>query len=340
MKTVFIGLNWLGDIIMSFPTIIQASKHSEVHILTRKNLAKIYELLPFKAHIHTLNNKTDIFASLKTLKNIRKLKADLIIILPKSFRSALTGKLCGSKQETGYAAELRSWLLSNPIYLPENFKSIHEANLHYNLLPERLKKNNLPDLTAPKFSESLIESCLSKLNLSKNSFFITLAPGAAFGAAKRWPPEKFAALASDILKNFDCKIVVTASAGEADISRQISQINPERIIDAAGKTDLNELAIILSKTKALIANDSGTMHMAALFNTPTIVPVGPTDMIRTGPLNRNSYFVTGNEKCSIAPCRKKACQFNHHMCMQSINTSQILKILDKVIADENIGIKN
>lgn len=330
MKTVFIGLNWLGDIIMSFPAIIKAAQEGEIHIVTRSNLAQVYSLLPVKHHLYKINDKYDLINLGKIAHKIGKLKPERIIILPQSARSAITAFLCGGLSRIGYATQMRGLLLTDARKLPDNYKQIHESILHLALVDEGCGHDTLPDLSAASFSATQIHDCLTKFGLSQHENFIVLAPGAAFGAAKRWPLEKFAELKDLIVEKLDHRIVLTAGAAEIDLAKGICGTEHDKIINLAGKTNLIELAILLGQASALVANDSGTMHLAALYQTPTVIPVGPTDMVRTGPLNANAAFII-DTSCEKAPCRQRICPLKHHQCMQNIEAISVFEKLHELI---------
>ena len=177
------------------------------------------------------------------------------------------------------------------------------------------------------------EENAKKFDIDSKKEFILLAPGAAFGAAKRWPPEYFAELTKLIAKKYpELQIVVTGGKNETYLAEQISKNSGVSVIDVAGKTNLMALGVLLSRAKVVIANDSGTMHLAALYRTPTIVPVGPTDMVRTGALNKNftPVIATGCEKI---PCRQRVCPLKTDACMKSLTPSLIFHFLKEQLGD-------
>ncbi|MDD3149163.1 MAG: lipopolysaccharide heptosyltransferase II, partial [Candidatus Riflebacteria bacterium] len=320
MKTIIIGLNWLGDIIMSFPAIMAAAGSGEVHIITRPHLAQVYHLADLPVKIHQVATNANPVEVIRQLQPLRKLKADNIIVLPDSLRAAIIAKLCKSSISTGFATQFRSWLLTNAVKKPDNFVEMHESELHFRLIKEAglTQLASTPELKPNRFQDGFFVKLADRLGLEPDHDYMVLAPGAAFGAAKRWPPAKFSQLAGLLASHFGLPLLVTGSLSENQIVEEICRNSSARLINAAGKTDLHELACLLSHARALIANDSGTMHLAALYATPTIVPVGPTDMVRTGPLNGNFSGVYSAENCPKAPCRQRTCPLKNHVCMESI----------------------
>ncbi len=326
MKTIIIGLNWLGDIIMSLPAIMAATENSEVHLVTRPHLAQVYELFGLPLHIHPVATDATSFQLIKALAPLRRLKAANTIIFPDSLRAAIIARLCHSRQSVGFNTQWRSLLLNRAVKKPDNFKKMHESELHFMLIKAAglTDAEYCPEIPRRYFSPDKFTALANKLKLPTDKPYAVLAPGAAFGAAKRWPPAKFAALAGLLAAQNELTIVATGSSSETKLVDDLQTESSVAIINAAGRTSISELACLLSRAQLLVANDSGTMHLAALYATPTVVPVGPTDMTRTGPLNSNFRAVMASDVCPIAPCRQKSCPRPDHICMNSISPADIM----------------
>lgn len=328
MKTLVIGLNWLGDVIMSFPAISTAAKHSQLHVATRPNLAPVYSLLKNAPTIHFLPTDSSIVENLNCVKKLKKQKFDSVVVLPKSFRSAFLASLTRIPKRVGYSYECRNVLLTDPVLLPKNYRVLHESRLH-----QALFEQLIPDfLSSSDLQQSVVDNFEQDTFMPFKKPYVVLAPGAAFGAAKRWPPAKFAKLISMIKSKTEYNVVLSGTQSEFSLAEKIISDSGCEVFNLAGKTSLIQLASLIKNSKALIANDSGTMHLAGLFFKQTIVPCGPTDMKRTGPLNPHAVTVQGYG-CSKAPCRLRECPLPSHICMNSIAAEDVflklLKILDK-----------
>ena len=330
MKTIIIGLNWLGDIVMSLPTIAAAVAAGSVHVVTRPHLADAYKISGLPLAIHPVETDANPFAVISQLKPLRSLEADLVIVLPDSLRAAFVARCCFGNHSVGFATQLRSFLLDQAVTKPADYQKLHEADLYFMLgQAAGLPVQQRPALPRTSFSDNFINRLKSRLNLEGN--FLVVAPGAAFGAAKRWPPARFSALVSLLVEKYALTIIVTGSASEQSITAEICRAAPQKTIDAAGKTSLPELSCLLSCAQGLVCNDSGTMHLAAPFAIPTVVPVGPTDMLRTGPLNPNFIAVSQQTVCPQAPCRQKTCPRGDHLCMESITPEAVLEAMGKLL---------
>jgi len=332
MKILFIGLNWLGDVIMSLPAINSALNLGEIHVITRPHLAEVYRLFSERLIVHSIETGKSIFSVWPDLNNVRQINFDHCIVLPDSLRAAAVARAANSAPPTGYSGQWRSALLSNPVLKPVNFTETHESDLHFNLLNCVYRNATRADLPQIKFNETEFSMIFSKNEIAAPDNYYLMAPGAAFGSAKRWPPKRFAELADLLHQNSALPIILTGGAAEKNIADEIKALSNARFIDLTGQTGISELAMLLYKSTALIANDSGTMHLSALTKTPTVVPVGPTDMSRTGPLNKNFKAVISNA-CPLIPCRKRICQHNEHACMLAISAENVFDTLSNLLGN-------
>ncbi len=335
---ILIGLNWVGDVIMSLPAISAACQAGkEVHVVTRPHLADVYWLSDLPVIVHSIKTNDNPLKVIKSMKSLSRILASSAITFPDSFRGAILAKLCKTGNSIGFDVQARRLILDKVLKKPNDYKLIHESKLYYILMKEAIPElpDRIPDLPKCSFSNTDWNRISAKFNINKEENSIVLAPGAAFGAAKRWPPDYFSELTKMISEKYkDFQIILTGGKNETDISKEITEKSNSSIIDLTGKTDLEELACILSKTNALIANDSGTMHLAALYRTPTIVPVGPTDMKRTAALNENFIPIISNS-CEKIPCRQRVCPLKTDACMKSLKPPLVFHYLDELLDKEN-----
>ncbi len=322
MKTLVIGLNWLGDILMSFPALHleQSAESPSLTVLSRPHLAATYLLHPAPLEIVSLDTSSSWWSQLPVIRRLRQAAFDRIVVFPRSLRTALLAWCCGGKHRIGYASEWRSPFLHRALPLPDDLNTRHESTWYQSLMREsdhRLRADPILPRLLPA-SEQV--SLLQRLGLSDRSYLV-LAPGAAFGPAKRWPSRHFQTIARRWIAEYHTPVVLTGSAGEAELTAAVKQGLEGPIIDLAGKTSLPELAVLIYRATALIANDSGTMHLGALTRTPMIVPIGPTNPERTGPLSDRAVLVRARR--DHEPCRQRVCPRSGPSCLEQLAPDEI-----------------
>ena len=201
--------------------------------------------------------------------------------------------------------DLANWVQNNP----DTFSS----NVH---VPDSLKTNLAPNKN-------------KKFDIPEN--YIVLAPGSVW-ETKKWPPQKFGQLASLIKMHLNTPVVVLGGPQEKDLSRQLKQFAPS-VIDLTGETSLIDCKHIIAHSLGFIGNDSGLVHMAALYNIPSVVVLGPThESLGFRPWQNNVQVATLNLECS--PCGTHgadACPIGTHACMNNLEAELVLSHLRKVL---------
>ena len=180
-----------------------------------------------------------------------------------------------------------------------------------------------------------IDSTAGKLQIygftkSKNKI-LGINPGASYGSAKRWYPQEFAKVASELSSEYE--IVIFGGPGEIDIATDIEQelinSNVKNYKNIAGNTTIKELIDQISNLDLFITGDSGPMHIAAAFQIPTVAIFGPTKDDETSQwMNNKGIIVKKNLDCQ--PCMKRACPLQHHNCMNLIKAVDVLTALNRL----------
>jgi heptosyltransferase-2 len=149
---------------------------------------------------------------------------------------------------------------------------------------------------------------------------VALAPGAASGGAKRWPPASFAGLAR-ALANDGIPSVRVGGRADLPVARQIEEtLEGDVVLNLMG-TDLPTLAGILSACRALVSNDSGAMHLGAALGVRVTAVFGPTDERRTRPAGDGHIVLTNPVWCR--PCMMHECPIDHR-CMRGVGVDRVV----------------
>jgi len=182
-----------------------------------------------------------------------------------------------------------------------------------------------------------IDSTAKKLqiygyNIAKSKKKILgINPGASYGSAKRWYPQEFAKVASELSAEYD--IVIFGGPSEIDIAGDIEQALIDSSVknykNLAGNTTITELINKIASLDLFITGDSGPMHIAAAFQIPTVAIFGPTKDKETSQwMNKKSIIVKKNLDCQ--PCMKRICPLQHHNCMNLIKAVDVLNAVTTI----------
>jgi heptosyltransferase II len=163
---------------------------------------------------------------------------------------------------------------------------------------------------------------LEKHGIRPGDFILGINPGAAFGSAKRWYPERFAQVARQLSEKWKAKVLVFGGPGETDIAAEIEEKLENDCINLAGRTSVRELMELIRRCSFFITNDSGPMHVAAAFEVPLVAIFGSTDHKTTSPYTEKAVIVRKEIEC--APCKLRECP-KDHQCMTAVTADDVVR---------------
>jgi heptosyltransferase-2 len=238
-------------------------------------------------------------------------------------------RLAGVAERWGYARDLRGRLLTRPV--PRLRQYGHQVE-YYQALGMALGIPAGPphaSIVVPEPARAAARALLHESGLADGSPFVVFAPGAAYGRAKQWLPERFGELAH-LLAGDGVKTVLLGSKGDMAACQEIGRLAP--VIDLAGRTDLPALAALLAQARAVVSNDSGAMHLAAAAGARVTAVFGPTNEQKTSPLSASAEaarpaIVAADVWCR--PCMLRECPIDHR-CMTRIHAARVHATLPSI----------
>ncbi|MCS7063061.1 MAG: lipopolysaccharide heptosyltransferase II [Methylacidiphilales bacterium] len=306
--------NWLGDSIMSMPAIRNVRKkfpQIKLTVATPDKLVDLWKLCPFIDEVISIPTPAKIFQVAQIYKAHRFATA---ILLPQSLRVALEARLAGIPQIIGYQGHFRSLLLHVAIPEPSlNWHRRHHQFYYHDLVKHLGVEENLefPELDIPEANEVLNQ--------------IVICPGAEYGPAKRWPAEKYGILAQMLKELIDTNIVILGTPQDRPLGEIIRKYVPDAQ-NRCGETSLYEFMHEVARSRLVVCNDSGAMHVASLLGVPTVAIFGSTDPEHTKPLGSRVRIVHKHVPCS--PCFLKECPIDF-ACMNQIEPDDIIQALQE-----------
>ena len=299
---------------MATPVLSALARREEFFLLGRGFLEPLLASFPGVRGFIPLENGR--WGVLRTARKLRAYGFRRGLLLPNSFSSALIFFLAGIPERVGYATDGRSLLLTRRIPRPD--VSLHQRDYYLELLSrwgEEVEERDLK-LVLSRRSRDRAARFLRGLTFP----LAVLAPGAAYGPAKRWPPERFRALAAELCRR-GFSVVLLGGAQEAPAGEELARDLP-RVLNLCGKTDLAEAAAVIERAAVFVSNDSGLMHVAAALRRPQVALFGSTDPRTTAPLNPRAVVIRKDLPCS--PCLKRTCPQGHYLCLRGISVEEVL----------------
>jgi heptosyltransferase-2 len=341
-RIVALAPNWLGDAVMALPALagIRAAHPAATLIVAaRPGIAPLFTMVPGVDQTLPLQAGGGWRGALmwkRDAEALRSVGADAAILFPNSFRSAWTVRQAGVPERWGFSADLRNRLLTRVV---PRLRGRRHMTEYYGALVAGL---DMPaaaqpaEVRVPDAARTRAADLLRTRGVNLTGPVVGMAPGAAYGRAKQWPPERFAQLAVELRRRLGAVCIIVGAGGDAGTGRTIRETvdrltgsaaaTGDVLVDLVGATDLVTLAGVMSCCQAFVSNDSGAMHLAAAVGRPVTAPFGSTDEVGTAPMSSPMPGTPGHEILATdvwcRPCMLRECPIDHR-CMTRISVDRM-----------------
>jgi heptosyltransferase-2 len=335
-RLLVIAPNWIGDALMAAPLMARLKHPSEdthLCVLAPSAVAGVLRHLPVIDEVIESpwpHGGAQLLSRIAMSRRIAKLKFDMAVILPNSFKSALVPWFARIPLRIGYLGESRRGLLSR--WLP-NHSTAKPMREHYLDLAELLAPSppeHANVVSAPRLSVSAgaIARIRERFAIDATRPLAVFCPGAEFGPAKRWPAEHFAELAKSLwIRDPTLQIALAGSAGDTEAGAAIARLADAPLILTIGKTSIEDAIALLAAADFVISNDSGLMHVAAALDRPQVDLYGSTDPSHTPPQSDKARVLWLHPPCS--PCFARVCPLGHMRCLNELTPDLVLAVVDR-----------
>ena len=322
--------NWLGDAVMTTPALAAVREgfpDARIVLLARPLVAELFRHHPDVDEVMVYERPGRHEGALGRLRlagEVRRRRFDGALLLQNAFDAALIAFLGRIPERAGYPTDGRRFLLTLPVPLTPAILERHEVEYYLCLLDGLGIPRPVPvslKLGVTNQERETMVTRLASLGIERGAPIVAINPGATYGSAKRWYPDRFAAVADALSAEWGARVVVVGSAAEAPLAGEIEAATRNPPVNLAGKTTVRELMALLSLSSFLVTNDSGPMHIGAALGVPLVAIFGPTDWRRTSPWSERAKVVRVEIDCS--PCRLRVCDRGHE-CMLGVTPGMVV----------------
>ena len=341
LRVIVRAPNWLGDLIMALPALGAIRAHFRNSVVTVTAPAAFTPLLRVSPGVGECMPLTGSYST--DMRAMAAGRFDTGILLPNSFRSAWMFRQARIPERWGYRSDFRGWLLTRAVSRPSRRDGVLHLSTYYARLVERLGMAPPAGGVRAKVTPAMqakARAVLEQGGVDPHGLLVGFAPGAAYGHAKRWPPERFAELIRAAGRERGASAVLVGSAADrhaaAEIESRLAErpaglgtgaIPPVRVANLVGQTDLPAFMGVMSFCRAFVSNDSGAMHVAAVLGVPVVGLFGPTDERATAPLGPHHAL---SHPVWCRPCHIRECPIDHR-CMKRITVDRVFESLGAML---------
>ena len=329
-NSLVIAPQWIGDAVMTEPLLRRLHARGErLTVGALPWVAPVYRAMPQVADVieFPFAHGGLQFKARRSIAKRLEGRFDKAYVLPNSLKSALLPFLASIPERIGYLGEARVGLLTHRLKNPKNKPPM--VAFYSALSGEAGLQDDRPQL---QINAADSESTLNAWGLRQRGYAV-FAPGAEFGAAKRWPVCHFSELAARL----DLPVVLLGSGKEAALCDEIAApVNAQqsgKCLNLAGKTSLPQALALIAASHSTVSNDSGLMHVAAALGVLQVAIFGSSSPLHTPPLNDRARVLwlktdpAYQPPLDCAPCFARECPLGHMRCLNDISAQQVLKAL-------------
>ena len=323
---------WIGDFVRchSVVKLLNARwPHRPVDVLTTELTLPLLDYMPGVREGIVSDLPRRALAIRKQLRLARTLQEKgygTVLVMPRTWKSALAPYLAGIPERIGYVGEARFFVLNDARWGERRMPRMVDQCAALALPPHAILPSAWP---APELHVPAEELHAWRAREGIGAApSVALAPGAV-GASKRWPVDRYGAVARE-LAGQGIEVWILGGPNEKPIAQEITSACGGQARDLTG-TDLRQAVLGLAAATAVVSNDSGLLHVAAAVGTPAIGIFGPTDPHLWGPLNPVASIVQSETFVGCRPCHAPVCKVQHHRCMRDIPVRQVLSALSAAL---------
>jgi heptosyltransferase-2 len=326
--------NWVGDVVMATPALRALRAYAGEGELVGVMRPYVAEVLGGNSWfdetiLYAKKAKDAKLAWPAVRERLRAAKLDAVVLLTNSLRTAWMAYRSGAPVRVGTAGNLRSSLLTSKVYAPRRGWRQAPPPTVIGYLQVALAAGCAPESAALELAttaadESLADGVWNRLSLPRDRRVAVFNTGGAFGAAKDWPAEHFAALARRVADECGMHVLINCGPAERDAARGIAAAaRHPHVVSLA-----DEAALPIGLTKAairraglLVSTDSGPRFFGVAFGVPTVTLFGPTSTEFTKTYAAHETSVSLGLDCQ--PCMARSCPLGHHRCMRDLSVDRV-----------------
>jgi heptosyltransferase II len=332
------GTNWIGDVVMTLPAVAAVRKtwpRARISVLAKPWVAEVYRLSADVDDIIDFQEPgrhAGIGGKLRLARELRGVGFDCAILLQNAIEAAIIAALAGIPFRAGYNSDGRGVLLTHAVRRTKAIRRVHQIDYYIEMVRALGCEPAGRDvrLRPGRDYDGLAEALFSRFGIAENRPLIGIAPGAAYGPAKKWFPERFSAVADRLIDATGAQAILFGSVGDRESTAAVQGSARHPLIDIAGMTNLKEAIALIARCSLFISNDSGLMHVAGALGVPTIAIFGSTNPVTTSPVGKRSVVIHHEVPCG--PCLKPVCPTDFR-CMEGIGVEEVCAAARKLLSN-------
>jgi lipopolysaccharide heptosyltransferase II len=335
-RILIFNVNWLGDVLFSTAVIRNIRYNypdSFIGCIVPERCLPVLEGNPHLNEIIVFDENREhkaVLAKIRFIASLRKKNFDTAFLLHRSFTRALITRLSGIKEAIGYLTNKRGLLLTKKIIAPD-YTLLHRIDYYLNIIEKAglSVRDKFTEFFINEKDLEFIDEFLKQASICATDFVVGINPGGNWDL-KRWDKEYFCALTQKLINDFKAKVIITGSAKDLALAKEIAKACQTKPVIACGQLTLKQFGALCKRLDLFITADTGPLHIANALGTKRIIALfGPTDPKITGPYPGDNVVILQKDLGCKIPCYKLDCKDNR--CMKAISVEDVIEAIKKIV---------
>ncbi|HEV2983741.1 MAG TPA: glycosyltransferase family 9 protein [Vicinamibacterales bacterium] len=342
-RLLIVRLGALGDIVHAIPVaaaLRRAFESARIDWLVSAAHREILDLVPVIDRRLVINDRVAAQGSasfLSTIRELRRSQYDAAFDLQGLLKSALLARSSGAPRVIGFSSAYARESLARLFYTEAHDPGcggLYDPRETRHVVDINLSVLQLVGITTgkPEFPIEIVESAVARRAAElTDGRYALLNPGAAW-PNKRWPPERFGALAFALLERHRLASIVLWGPAEEAIADAVIASSQGAAV-SIGTTTIADVVALARGAAIMVSGDTGPMHVASAVRTPIVGIYGPTRPARNGPMTPQDVTVSRDDVCHCHHLRR--CKLDR-MCLLDITVEDVVSAVDRRLAVERV----
>jgi heptosyltransferase-1 len=338
MRVLVVRLGALGDLVHALPfaaALREAHPDARIDWLVDARYRALLDLVPIVSERIVLDTRafTGPTSFGAVIRRLRLANYDIAFDAQGLIKSALLARLSGAARVVGFAKPALREPAAGMFYTESIDPGAVQhvvAKTSSLLRAVGVEPPPMRDWRFPlEITPTPVPACTRELlGIAGEAPFVLINPGAAW-PNKRWPPDRFAALARALQTRCGLKSAVLWGPGEETMAAQIAR-GSAGAAEMAPATTLLDAIALAREARLVVSGDTGPTHLAAAVGTPIVGIYGPTDPTRNGPWHPEDVCVS---RVSVCACHhQRRCRQPERWCLASIAVNDVLEAVQQRLA--------
>ncbi len=337
-SVLVVRLSSVGDVVLTEPVVAalrESFPGAAIGYAVKAQFRDLVASHPALSHVHVLDTSSSGgMASL--VREIRDARYSAVVDLHRNARTARILRAARIPVRTAYhKRELRDAVRVRLLRRPFRVSKLLVQRYLDALVPLGIDAPyTRPRLHVSDRDDEAGRAILTGLGVGTDAYAV-LVPGSVW-ATKRWPAERFAELATSVVRELGLRAVLLGSKAERELCERIAGDAGSGAVSAAGETTLGQMAAVVSRARIYVGNDSGPTHMARALDVPTVALFGPTD---PGQFDFEGHALVYRD-LSCSACTfygSRRCRLGHWDCMTAIGCDEVLEAARSLLSSVGGG---